>query len=223
MCAKIKLEDTYRHKGLRKKLVKTVKEKGISDARVLAALEKIPRHFFLDSAFDNLAYEDQAMQIGEGQTISQPYTVAYQTVLLDVKKGHKVLEIGLGSGYQACILAELGAEVYSIERIAALIPKAKELIEILGYQVHIFEGDGTEGLPEHAPFDRIIVTAAAHQIPQPLVDQLAPGGILVIPVGGRETQVMTRVVKDSQENIITERYGHFRFVPLIGKHGWSTF
>ncbi len=220
MSVKFDLNDTYKHKGLRRKLVKTIESKGIKEQNILDAIQKIPRHFFLDSAFDELAYADQAMQIGEGQTISQPFTVAYQTRLLDIQPGDKVLEIGLGSGYQASILAELGADVYSIERIGKLIPRAKEILELLHYQVNIFEGDGTLGLQEHAPFDKIIVTAAAKEIPNALKEQLSPGGILVIPVGDKSNQIMTCIRKVSAHNYITERYEQFRFVPLIGKNGW---
>ena len=159
------LSDTYKHKGLRRQLAQTVKRKGIRDEAIVIAIEKVPRHFFLDSAFAEQAYQDKALQIEEGQTISQPYTVAYQTMLLEIKPGDKVLEIGTGSGYQACILIELGAEVYTIERIKPLSEKAKELLKQMGYFPDFFVGDGTLGLPDHAPFDKIIVTAAAPEIP----------------------------------------------------------
>ena len=218
----IDLIDTYKHKGLRKRLSETVRNKGINDHRIIQAIEKIPRHFFLDSAFHELAYEDQAMQIGEGQTISQPYTVAYQTEVLEIEEGDKVLEIGLGSGYQACILIELGAEVYSIERIAKLHEKAGELLNIMGYHPHIFVGDGTLGLADHAPFDKIIVTAAAPEIPKALTDQLRIGGIMVIPIGDKESQIMYKVIKTTEGSISTKALHAFRFVPLIGKQGWKS-
>jgi len=214
------LLDSYKHKGLRKRLTDVVRRKGIRDNRILNAIEKVPRHFFLDSAFHELAYEDQAMQIGEGQTISQPYTVAYQTEVLEIESGDKVLEIGLGSGYQACILIELGAEVYSIERIASLCEKAKILLPAMGYHPHMFIGDGTLGLPDHAPFDKIIVTAAAPDVPSALVDQLKCGGIMVIPIGNMETQVMYKITKTSEKTFSKTALDAFRFVPLIGKQGW---
>ncbi len=215
------LFDTYKHKGLRKKLAQIVKEKGIADERIIAAITNVPRHFFLDSAFDDKAYQDQALQIGEGQTISQPYTVAYQTDLLDIKKGDKVLEIGLGSGYQACILLELGAQVYSIERIEKLFDRTKELLPKMGYKPNMILGDGTLGAPEHAPFDKILITAAAPDIPKSLINQLKIGGILVAPVGGKESQTMIKITKADENNLITEKRDLFRFVPLIGKEGWT--
>src|SRR5215217_536858 len=177
------IEDTYRHKGLRKKLVETVKNKGITDERVLEAIEKIPRHFFLDSAFDEVAYEDKAFPIAERQTISQPYTVAYQTQLLEVKPFQKVLEIGTGSAYQASVLAELGAQVYTIERQKKLFESNKKFEYIKKYpNIKFFYGDGFEGLPTYAPFDRVIITAAAPEIPPKLVGQMKVGGKMVIPV-----------------------------------------
>jgi protein-L-isoaspartate(D-aspartate) O-methyltransferase len=215
------LNDSYKHKGLRRKLVQKVKEKGIYNDAVLNAIETVPRHFFLDSAFHELAYEDQAMQIGSGQTISQPFTVAYQTQVLDIAEGDKVLEIGLGSGYQACILLELGAVVYSIERIEPLFERTKALLSKLGYQANLFLGDGTIGLEQHAPFDKIIVTAAAPEIPDNLLNQLAIGGIMVIPVGGRENQIMYKVCRTSEKEFSKEALDGFRFVPLIGKKGWK--
>src|SRR5690349_19973065 len=189
-------EDSYRHKGLRKKLVDTVRGKGITDEKVLAAIEKIPRHFFLDSAFDEVAYEDKAFPIAEGQTISQPYTVAYQTQLLDVKPFHKVLEIGTGSAYQASVLAELGAQVYTIERQKKLFEGIKKFQFITKFQnIKFFYGDGYVGLPTFAPYDRVLITAAAPDVPQKLIEQLKSGGVMVIPVGRGEVQVMKRLIK----------------------------
>jgi len=212
---RVMIIDTYRHKGLRKKLVQTVKEKGIKDENVLRAIETIPRHIFMDSSFLEFAYEDKAFPIGNGQTISQPYTVAYQTELLAVKKGEKVLEIGTGSGYQACVLMELGARVFTIERQKALYLKAKANLKLLGYKPRLQTyGDGYKGLPAWAPFDKIIVTAGAPLVPQPLIDQLKPGGILVIPVGD-DTQTMLRIIKNQDGEILREDHGLFKFVPLL--------
>src|SRR5919206_60273 len=178
------LEDTYRHKGLRKKLVETIKQKGITDEKVLGAINKIPRHFFLDSAFDEVAYEDRAFPIAEKQTISQPYTVAYQTQLLEVKPFQKVLEIGTGSAYQACVLAELGTQVYTIERQKKLFDLNKRFDLLKKYpNIKFFYGDGYQGLPTYGPFDRVLITAAAPEVPQKLIEQLKPGGMMVIPVG----------------------------------------
>ncbi len=210
-----KREDSYKHKGIRKALVEEVRSKGIKDERVLAAIEKIPRHFFLDPAFERQAYEDRAFPIAAGQTISQPYTVAFQSELLGIKKWDKVLEIGTGSAYQACVLAELGATVYTIER-------QKELYEFVGGffflkqypTIKRFFGDGYLGLPTYAPFDKCIITAAAPSIPQKLVDQLKPGGILVIPVGD-ESQKMMRLTKGADGSVIEETFGDFSFVPML--------
>lgn len=206
--------DSYKHKGLRKHLVETIKDKGIYDENVLAAIEKIPRHFFLDSSFDQHAYEDKAFPIGSGQTISQPYTVAFQSQLLNIKKRDKVLEVGTGSGYQSCVLLELGAIVYTIERQKNLYQKTKEFIPSIGYKPKMFYGDGYKGLPTFAPFDKIIVTAGAPSIPQPLIDQLKPGGILVVPLGD-DVQIMTTITKSKDDKIIREEHGTFRFVPLL--------
>jgi protein-L-isoaspartate(D-aspartate) O-methyltransferase len=213
--------DTYKHKGLRRHLAESVRRKGIKDENIIMAIEKVPRHFFLDSAFAEQAYEDKAMPIDEGQTISQPYTVAYQTELLEIKQGDKILEIGTGSGYQACILLELGADVYSIERFKSLSDKAGEMLARLNYFPKLFAGDGTLGLKEHAPFNKILITAAAPSIPQPLVDQLVVGGYLVLPLGDRDSQVMVRIIKTSENKIIRQNFEQFRFVPLIGKEGWE--
>ncbi len=211
-----KMNDSYLHKGLRKKLVEEVRSKGIRDENVLAALEAVPRHFFLDSSFLEIAYQDKPFPIGAGQTISQPYTVAYQTELLKVEKGLKVLEVGTGSGYQACILEEMGARVFSIERHHSLYRKTKLLLAAMNYRAKLFYGDGYKGLPAYAPFDRILVTAAAPFVPDAFLDQLKPGGILVIPVGVGDTQVMKRITKVDEENTEEERFGYFRFVPLLG-------
>src|SRR5215216_1853834 len=200
-----RFEDTYRHKGLRKKLVDTVKEKGITDEKVLTAIETIPRHFFLDSAFDEVAYEDRAFPISEGQTISQPYTVAYQTQLLEVKPFNKVLEIGTGSAYQAAVLAEVGAQVFTIERQKKLFELNKKFSYIKKYpNIKFFYGDGYEGLPTFAPFDRVLITAAAPEIPPKLVNQMKAGGMMVIPVGSGEVQVMKRLIKQQDGTIKEE-------------------
>lgn len=213
--------DTYRHKGLRKNLVAGLKLKGITDSKVLAAIENVPRHFFLDSAFEEKAYEDKPFKIGEDQTISQPYTVAFQTQLLQIKKMDKVLEIGTGSGYQAAILAELGVNLYSIERHKSLYLKAKQVLEQLGYRAYLYCGDGTLGLPKSAPFDKIIVTAGAPVIPETLIEQLKPGGRMVIPVGTENRQKMLLITKDSNGQIQQKEEGDFLFVPLIGEKGWK--
>jgi protein-L-isoaspartate(D-aspartate) O-methyltransferase len=209
-------EDNYRHKGLRKKLVDTVRDKGITDERVLTAIMNIPRHYFLDSAFDKLAYEDKAFPIAEDQTISQPYTVAYQTQLLDLKPFEKVLEIGTGSGYQAMVLAELGVQVYTIERQRKLFDQHKSFILRNKYpNIKYFFGDGYEGLPTYAPFDKIIVTAAAEIIPPKLVDQLKTNGKMVIPVGGPGVQQMLRLSKSADGSYDEEVFANFSFVPML--------
>ncbi len=208
--------DNYRHKGMRKKLVDEIRSKGIKDSRILEAINKIPRHLFLDSAFMEFAYEDKPFPIGSGQTISQPYTVAFQTELLQVKKGDKVLEIGTGSGYQACVLAELGAKVYTIERQKKLYQKTKELLPKLGYRnIKFFYGDGFKGVPAFAPYDSILITAAAPEIPQKLVDQLKPGGSFVLPLGKGDVQTMIRLTKQEDGTLWEERFGAFRFVPML--------
>jgi protein-L-isoaspartate(D-aspartate) O-methyltransferase len=209
-------EDTYRHKGLRKKLTDGIRKKGIIDERILEAINKIPRHFFLDSAFDDVAYEDRAFPIGEGQTISQPYTVAYQTLLLQVKPFEKVLEIGTGSVYQACVLAELGGQVYTIERQKKLFDTNKEFPYLKKYpNIKFFYGDGYEGLPTYAPFDKILITAAAPEIPKKLLDQLKPGGMMVLPLGAGEVQQMKRVTKLERGAIKEEVFDNFSFVPMV--------
>lgn len=210
------MNDSYRHKGLRKKLVEEVRVKGIRNEEVLSALQAVPRHFFLDSSFVEIAYQDKPFPIGAGQTISQPYTVAFQTELLQVEKGCKVLEVGTGSGYQACVLAEMGARVFTIERHHSLYRKTKQLLHEMKYTIKLFFGDGYEGLPAFAPFDRILVTAAAPQVPRKLLDQLKTGGMMVIPLGKGDTQIMTRVVKHGDDELEKQEFGHFRFVPMLG-------
>lgn len=209
--------DTYKHKGMRKQLVNTVRDKGIKDEQVLTALDSVPRHVFMDSSFLEFAYEDKPFPIGSGQTISQPFTVAFQTELLEVKKGDKILEVGTGSGYQACILMEMGAKVYTIERQKALYLKTKQLLLKLGYKPKMITyGDGYKGMPNEAPFDKIIVTAGAPIVPDALIQQLKPNGILVIPVG-EDIQQMKRIIKTGDNNIIEQDHGSFRFVPLLNK------
>jgi protein-L-isoaspartate(D-aspartate) O-methyltransferase len=214
------LEDNYKQRGLRNKLVKILRNKGISDERVLDAIGKVPRHVFFDNALLEHAYQDKAFPIGEGQTISQPYTVAFQTEKLEIKTGDKVLEIGTGSGYQACILLEMGAKVYSIEYNKKLYEKTKAFLPTMGYKPYFFLGDGSKGLPAKAPYDKIIVTAGAPVVPSALTDQLAENGILIIPVGNRERQVMMRITKKNGE-LMKEEFDHFAFVPLLGKEGWK--
>lgn len=209
-----KLEDTYRHKGLRRKLIAQIAAKGIRDKAVLEAMDAVPRHYFFDSSFLEFAYADKPFPIGSGQTISQPYTVAFQTQLLRVEPGMKVLEVGTGSGYQASILAEMGAKVFSIERQKNLYTRTRDFLPRLGYLIKTFYGDGYKGLPAFAPFDRILVTAGAPIIPEALKEQLKPGGILVIPVG-EDVQTMYRIIKDERNSYIEEEHGSFRFVPLL--------
>lgn len=215
-----KFIDNYRERGARKKLVGLLKEKGISDERVLAAMEKVPRHYFFDQTFWTQAYKDIAFPIGDGQTISQPYTVAYQTELLHIKRGDKVLEIGTGSGYQTCILLELGANVYTIERQENLFRRTKQVLPQIGYQAHFLCGDGSKGIPEHAPFDKIIVTAGAPIVPEILLKQLKIGGILVIPVGDEKAQKMLTILRISETDYEKIELDTFRFVPLIGDQAW---
>ena len=217
-----KFEDTYQHKGLRKKLVDFLRnDKGITDEKVLNAINAIPRHFFLDSAFDKIAYEDRAFPIGEDQTISQPFTVAYQSQLLQIKRGDKILEIGTGSVYQATVLAELGAWVYTIERQKKLYEKNKGYFFKLKYpNIKFFYGDGFEGLPTFAPFDKVIITAAAPFIPPKLVAQMKVCGMMVIPVDEGDVQRMLRLTKQADGTMMEETFEHFSFVPMLaGKNG----
>lgn len=209
------LDDTYKHKGLRKKLIEGIRAKEIGEERVLEAMEQIPRHFFLDSAFDEVAYEDRAFPIGEGQTISQPYTVAYQTSLLQVAPGAKVLEIGTGSAYQAVILAAMKAQVFTIERQRALFEENKRFAFLKRFPlIKFFYGDGYEGLPTYAPFDRVLITAAAPEIPQKLIDQLKTGGKMVVPVDVGNVQQMRRVTK-LEDGLDIEYFDNFSFVPML--------
>ena len=207
--------DNFRHKGLRKKLIDSVRSKGIMNEDVLAAMGRVPRHLFMDSSFVNFSYTDKAFPIAAGQTISQPYTVAFQTELLEVKKHLKVLEIGTGSGYQTAVLLELGARVYTIERQRQLFLDAQKTLGPLNYKPIFFYGDGYEGLPAYEPFDRILITAAAPEIPQLLLNQLAVGGILVVPEGDKFGQKMVRVVREQEDHFEQSEHGHFSFVPLL--------
>ncbi len=212
----IELEDNYRHKGMRKKLLETIRSKGISSTEVLAAMEALPRHFFFESSFLEFAYDDKPFPIGAGQTISQPFTVAFQTQLLEVKKGDKILEIGTGSGYQACILAQMGAKVFTIERHKSLFQKAKEFLPKIGFNtIRVFYGDGFAGLPTFAPFDKILITAAVSHVPKALTEQLKHGGLIVLPLGAGDVQTMTVVRKTSDGEWSSEKHGAFRFVPML--------
>ncbi|MBU3713803.1 MAG: protein-L-isoaspartate(D-aspartate) O-methyltransferase [Ferruginibacter sp.] len=208
-------KDSYRHKGLRKILINSLREKGITDEVVLEAMNEVPRHRFLDTVFDNIAYEDRAFNIGSGQTISQPYTVAYQTQLLRVKPNDKILEIGTGSAYQASVLAEMGAQVFTIERHKNLFTN-KDLYALQKYpQIKFFYGDGFEGLPTYAPFDKVIITCAAPFIPPKLVVQMKPGGIMILPLNEYDSQRMIRVTKESDGSISEEHFDKFSFVPML--------
>ncbi|MEI7628931.1 MAG: protein-L-isoaspartate(D-aspartate) O-methyltransferase [Bacteroidota bacterium] len=208
--------DSYQHKGLRKRLVDLLRTKGITDERVLDAINAIPRHFFLDSAFDLRAYEDKAFPIEADQTISQPYTVAYQTQLLQVKKSEKVLEIGTGSIYQSSVLAEMGARVYTIERQKKLYDAQKDFVFRSKYpNIKFFYGDGFEGLTTFMPFDKIIITAAAPFIPPKLIEQLKPGGMMVIPLDEGEVQRMLRITKNEDGTLKEESFEEFSFVPML--------
>ncbi len=210
------IEDSFLHKGLRKQLVQLLREKGIQDDRVLAAIEAIPRHFFLDKAFERIAYEDRAFPITAGQTISHPYTVAHQTELLELKKYDKILEIGTGSAYQACVLAEMGFAVYSIERQKALYDHVGQFFFIKSYpKLKRFYGDGFEGLPSYGPFDKVIITCGAPFVPPKLIEQLKPGGLMVIPVGDDNGQKMVRIRKGLDGSLTEEQLGDFDFVPML--------
>ena len=209
------MNDTFQHKGLRKKLVETIRSKGIRDERILEAIGDIPRHLFMDSSFIGFSYKDQAFPIGGGQTISQPYTVAYQTELLDVRPRDRVLEIGTGSGYQTAVLLELGASVYTIERQRQLFIRAQAVLGELGYKPHFFHGDGYKGKESYGPYDRILVTAGAKDVPETLVQQLKPEGILVMPIGGENSQKMVRIVRKGEDEFERTEHGSFAFVPLL--------
>ena len=220
MLQSVPKEDTYKHKGLRKQLVQTLRDRGVRDEKVLAAIEAVPRHFFLDPAFESQAYEDRAFPITAGQTISMPYTVACQTELLELKKFDKVLEIGTGSAYQACVLAEMGITLYSIERQRALYDYVGQFFFLKKYlNIKRFFGDGFEGLPSFAPFDKVIITCGAPFIPPKLVAQLKPGGIMVIPVGDEGKQKMLRIKKDKEGNLTEEHVGEAYFVPMLQGKG----
>lgn len=215
-----KFIDNYREKGARKKLVEHLKSRGIADQKVLDAIGKVPRHYFFDETFWNQAYRDIAFPIGDGQTISQPYTVAYQSELLHVKKGDKVLEIGTGSGYQTCILLELGAEVYTIERQENLYQRTIQVLPYMGYKPNFFLGDGSKGIEEHAPYDKIIVTAGAPLVPEVMLKQLKMGGIFVIPVGDEKSQKMMTIIRVGENDFDRIELDTFRFVPLVGDQAW---
>jgi protein-L-isoaspartate(D-aspartate) O-methyltransferase len=212
--------DNYREQGARKKLVEVLRKKGIADENVLAAIGSMQRHYFFDETFWNQAYKDIAFPIGAGQTISQPYTVAYQTELLHIRKGDKVLEIGTGCGYQTCILMKLGAKVYTIERQETLYEHTKQVLPYLGYKPHFFLGDGSRGIAEHAPYNKIIVTAGAPTVPEELLKQLAIGGIIVIPVGDEAQQKMVTILKMGEHDYEKHVLDTFRFVPLKGENAW---
>jgi len=207
--------DTYRHKGLRRKLIEELQVKGIMDNNVLEAMNRVPRHLFMDSGFIDFAYKDQAFPIGAGQTISQPYTVAFQTQLLKVQKHDKILEVGTGSGYQCAVLLEMGARVFTIERFHELFLNAQTILLALRYKPNFFFGDGYEGVPAYSPFDNIIVTAGGGDIPDKLLQQLKIGGRLVMPVGASEVQKMTLVEKLSENEFRRSEHGTFNFVPLL--------
>lgn len=207
--------DSFRHKGLRGRLVREIEKKGITDKRVLEAIGKVPRHQFMDHSFVNLSYQDQAFPIGHGQTISQPYTVAFQSSLLDVQPGDQVLEIGTGSGYQAAVLYEMGAYVFSVERQKRLYEKTSRILSSMGYKsIRLFLGDGNEGLPAFAPFDKILVTAGASEVPSSLLIQLKIGGLLVIPIG-QSSQTMMRIKRLNDDDFEQETFGEFAFVPML--------
>ncbi len=215
------MEDNFKHQGMRKKLMDLIRSKGIEDEHVIEAMMRVPRHYFLDKAFLNQAYEDTAFKIGAGQTISQPFTVAYQSSLLKIKKSDKVLEIGTGSGYQTSVLLEMGAKVYTIERQKELYDKARIFLPQIGYAPKMFYGDGYKGLPAFAAFDKILVTCGAPFVPGDLISQLKPGGILVIPVGAGDVQTMTVINKTSETEYEKQELKHFRFVPMLENKEWG--
>jgi protein-L-isoaspartate(D-aspartate) O-methyltransferase len=210
------LIDTHRHRGLRQQLVNELKSKGIKNELILSAFMDIPRHYFLEKTFADWAYKDVAFPIDADQTISQPYTVAMQTTLLDIKKGDKVLEIGTGSGFQACVLSHMGAKVYTIERQKKLFDKTEKFLQDIGFgNIRTLYGDGYEGAPRFAPFDKILITAGASEIPEKLIDQLKPGGIMVIPLGQGDLQKMLRITKNVDGSLKKENFGNYRFVPFL--------
>jgi protein-L-isoaspartate(D-aspartate) O-methyltransferase len=209
------LKDTFKHKGKRKILIAELVEMGIKDQAILDAFNEVPRHFFLDLAFDEQAYTNMAFQIGSGQTISHPFTVAFQTQLLDLKKAEKVLEIGTGSGFQTCILCKLGVRVYTIERHHDLHDKARRMLTFLNLNARMNFGDGYKGMPSHAPFDKILVTCGAPEIPEELLNQLKIGGLMVIPVGEGKEQKMLRIKKIAEDDVDIEEFGTFKFVPML--------
>jgi len=209
------IEESFEAKGKRKRLIEELRSKGISDEKVLEAMGRVPRHLFMDDAFLKHAYQDKAFPIAAGQTISQPYTVAIQTMLLGVGKRDKVLEIGTGSGYQAAILGEMGVKVYTIERQRELYRKAQLMLSSLGYRIHFFLGDGYEGQPQYGPYDGIIITAATAEVPDRLLRQLRTGGRLVVPRGDRDSQVMTLYIRQGEEEWEITTHGHFVFVPML--------
>ncbi len=216
----IQEQDTYKDKGARRLLVKELREKGIIDEKVLEAIHKVPRHLFIHKDFRSHAYQDKAFPIGEGQTISQPYTVAYQTQLLHIEPNDKILEIGTGSGYQAAILIEMGAKLISIERQEKLFEKTRRLLYSLNYKGEFILGDGSKGYESAAPFNKIIVTAGAPKVPQNLIDQLKIGGTLIIPVGDNKVQTMHTIIKKVDGSLEDIELNQFRFVPLIGTQAW---
>lgn len=207
--------DSFKHKGMRRQLISELRAKGINDEKILEAFEAVPRHFFLDLAFINQAYSDTAFQIGAGQTISQPYTVAFQTQLLDVKRGDKILEIGTGSAFQTCILCQLGAKVFSIERQRELHIKAKHILRHFNFNPRLFFGDGFKGQVSFAPYDKILITCGAPYVPEDLLKQLKPGGVMVIPVGSQEKQEMVRITRKDEKQYTEESFGTFMFVPML--------
>jgi len=208
--------DSYRHQGLRKKMIAILESEGISDRKVLEAVGRVPRHVFLDKAFTEIAYENRAFPIGEGQTISHPYTVAYQTQLLEIRPGDRILEIGTGSGYQAAVLAEMGAMVYTLERVKALFDRTRPILKSLGYtKIRCFYGDGFAGLPDLAPFDKVIITAAAPEIPETLLKQMRIGGRMIIPHGEGKVQKMLKISRKGEHDYEQETLDDFSFVPML--------
>lgn len=207
--------DSFKHQAKRRFLIEELRTLGISDEKILEAFDKVPRHFFLDLVFEQQAYSNVAFQIGAGQTISHPYTVAFQTQLLQINKGEKVLEIGTGSGFQTSILCALGCKVYSIERQRELFVKAKHIIDCLKFTPKLFYGDGYKGRPIDAPFDKIIVTCGANTVPENLLNQLKIGGVIVIPVGDIDVQTMKRITRKTENEYVTENFGNFSFVPML--------